>query len=78
MNEELELLKEKILQASQEMVDLVSNASSEDDLITVRKKYDLLEIKLRAYQREFSTLKTLRDISLFEKEENLLEESLTE
>lgn len=78
MNEQIELLKSKIQQASQEMIELVSSASTEDDLIAVRKEYDLIEIKLRAFQREFATLKTLRDISLFEKEENLLEEDLTE
>lgn len=74
MNEQIELLKEKILQANQEMVELVSSASTEDDLITIRKKYDLLELKLRVFQREFTALKTLRDISLFEKEEEVLTE----
>lgn len=78
MNEKLELLKEKIQQTNQEIVDLVSNASSEDDFSYIRKKFDILDIRLRCFHREFTTLKTLRDISLFEKEENLLEESLTE
>lgn len=78
MNEKLELLKEKTQQTSQEMVDLVLAATEEDDFSFIRKKFDILEMRLRAFQREFSVLKTLRDISLFEKEENLLEESLTE
>jgi hypothetical protein len=75
MNENLELLKTKIRQTNQEIIDLVSAATEEDDLNALRKKFDILEIKLRALQREFSTLKILRDISLFEKEENLLEEA---
>lgn len=81
MNEKLELLKEKIQQTNQEMVDLVSNASSEDDIFSIRNKFDILDLKLRGFQREFNVLKTFRDISLFEKfekEESLLEEDLTE
>ena len=74
MNEAIELLKSKIQQVSQEMLKLVSSASEEYDINIVRKKFDILDLRLRSFQREFNALQTLRDISLFEKEEEVLTE----
>lgn len=68
MNEATELLKSKIQQVSQEMIELVLTAKKEDDFSSVRNKFDILDLRLRSFQREFSALKTLRDISLFEEE----------
>lgn len=74
MNEELELLKEKILQANQEMVDLVSSTTEEDDFSSIRKKFDILDLRLKGFQREFSVLRTLRDIESIKTPEEVLTE----
>lgn len=74
MNETIELLKSKIQQASQEMMELVLTTTEEDDFSSVIDKFNILDLRLRIFQRKFNALKTLRDISLFEKEEEVLTE----
>lgn len=74
MNEQIELLKEKILQTNQEMIELVSATTEEDDFSSVRKKFDILDLRLKGFQREFSVLRTLRDIESIKTPEEVLTE----
>ena len=66
MEKELQNLKIKMKEANQELLELIDNIDNQDDVENVRAKYDKIELRLRALDREFSYLRRMKEVADFE------------